>query len=140
VGPVRKEGRRGSRKSGRGDGFAPRIDFEDQPGPAAAGCCAGAAGSPRARVGFLYANAALGLYGGQLFWLGAWELADVDTVRHGVFAQTPLRDWLYVLTGMLGLVAMDKWYEEGGLNGSMWRDPVDGKWFGRGPGPPARGD
>ena len=44
-----------------------------------------------------------------MFWLGAWELLDVDTVRLGLLRKTPLRDWGFTLGGMLGLMLLDKW-------------------------------
>ena len=64
--------------------------------------------------------ASFSLYGGQLFWLGAWEAVDVDMVVAAGFAESNLRDILITATGVLGLVFLDRWYEEGGLPGSIW--------------------
>ena len=115
-----------------------RMDSWPPPAPAAAVAAAAGAAAPvssgraskRCRVAGMYVSAALNLYGSQLFWLGSWEAIDVDPVFLGLFSQTPLRDWLNTGVGALGLVLMDRWYEEGGVPGSMLRD-THGKWFGR---------
>ena len=78
-----------------------------------------------------YVIASFSLYGGQLFWLGAWEAVDVDMVVAAGFAESHLRDFLLTATGVLGLVFLDRWYEEGGLPGSIWYDEqglLCGRW------------
>ena len=78
-----------------------------------------------------YVIASFSLYGGQLFWLGAWEAVDVDMVVAAGFAESNLRDILITATGVLGLVFLDRWYEEGGLPGSIWYDEqglLCGRW------------
>ena len=78
----------------------------------------------------VYLIATLTLYAGQMFWLGAWELIDVDMVTVGHIPWGIPRDIGITMGGVLGLMLLDRFYEEGGGMGHMWwdGDKLFGRW------------
>ena len=78
----------------------------------------------------VYLFATSSLYGGQLFWLGAWTAVDVDMVVDLGLPESHLRDWLLVVVGFSVLLLLDRWYEEAGIPGSFWfaDEKLCGRW------------